>query len=674
MLALCLLKLSSVYSAMGEVAEAGALARQGLEVVPDSADVIRLRLEGNLAVCETWTSGRLNEVVAACRRIAVESASRGLDHYAAIANHNLGMVLRQMGRLQESADVLERSARFWDSDMVSPFADHSELVQTLLALGDVAMADSWNQRGQRATRPWPRPHAESKWAAAAVLAARGRFAEAIEILEALRASERSLGAVAGMVTGLLAECEYLRGGGSDALRSLLPMLRAPVDPRLVGLVAPARALATHWSEECDGACLAVDDVLRSVRSGGAEWVATVIEVKVGPLVLDHAGAAGVDRVTRALSAATSQRSGSHLRFWLREYRRHASLLLATDAGRELLLRLVRLEPDFWGPIVLGELGSIEPPDRRDLLAAIERHATTRALEGLPAQLEPDIAEVRRALTRRHAARIWVRSLGLLAIHRNGWSSTPAVLGKRRLALLLGLLLAHHRGTLPRDQVLNVLWPESDPEAALNSLNQSVFQLRRHLDHDYRDRESPSYIMSSGEAIGLDPELVRTDIDEFRAAGRLLHESVEAPARRGAAEAMIGLARGEFLTELRYEDWVVDAQASVHAELRLHLLPLARGEIDIPADLGIRAASALIDLDRFDEEAHLALVDRLLQSGRRSAARDALRRFARLMAREFDEEPTPEMLTALALVRLDPSEVNLDLTLQEEGLTFGSGAL
>ena len=40
-------------------------------------------------------------------------------------------------------------------------------------------------------------------------------------------------------------------------------------------------------------------------------------------------------------------------------------------------------------------------------------------------------------------------------------------------------------------VLDTMWPDSDPAAAVNSLNQTVFQLRRAIDPDYRDGESPA---------------------------------------------------------------------------------------------------------------------------------------------------------------------------------------
>jgi DNA-binding SARP family transcriptional activator len=164
-------------------------------------------------------------------------------------------------------------------------------------------------------------------------------------------------------------------------------------------------------------------------------------------------------------------------------------------------------------------------------------------------------------------------------------------------------------------------------------------------------------------------LVKTDLDDFRANAAKLLESGESRGRHEAAERLVQLARGEFLVELRYEDWAAQAQSSVHAELRMHLLPLARGELDLPADMSIRAASALIVLDRFDEAAHLALVDRLLAAGRRIAARDALRRYALLLAQELEEDPTPELLQAYAAVRLEPIEVKQDLTHRENPLTF-----
>jgi DNA-binding SARP family transcriptional activator len=112
--------------------------------------------------------------------------------------------------------------------------------------------------------------------------------------------------------------------------------------------------------------------------------------------------------------------------------------------------------------------------------------------------------------------------------------------------------------------------------------------------------------------------------------------------------MLDLIRGDFLGDLRYEDWAVEAQPRIHAEVRHVLLPVAlgRGSYAIP-DLGIRAAAALLSLDAFDEQAYLAIADRLAESGRRVAARELITRYARRLHAELDEPPSDDLRAALA---------------------------
>ena len=70
--------------------------------------------------------------------------------------------------------------------------------------------------------------------------------------------------------------------------------------------------------------------------------------------------------------------------------------------------------------------------------------------------------------------------------------------KRRTRSLLALLAAHVSTPMSRDVILDALWPEADPAAAINSLNQTLFQLRRVIDSSYRDGQSPQYVLSTAE--------------------------------------------------------------------------------------------------------------------------------------------------------------------------------
>jgi DNA-binding SARP family transcriptional activator len=101
-----------------------------------------------------------------------------------------------------------------------------------------------------------------------------------------------------------------------------------------------------------------------------------------------------------------------------------------------------------------------------------------------------------------------------------------------------------------------------------------------------------------------------------------------------------MIRGPFLNELRYEDWASRLQTAVHSEIRDCLLPLATGERDLSPDLRIRAASALIDLDEFDDDAYVALTRHLVKSGRHVAAREVIVRYARRLEDEFADTPSP----------------------------------
>ncbi len=56
----------------------------------------------------------------------------------------------------------------------------------------------------------------------------------------------------------------------------------------------------------------------------------------------------------------------------------------------------------------------------------------------------------------------------------------------------------------RDQVLEVLWPELEPEVAGNSLNQTVYFLRRVFEPSFTDDLTPGYVHHNSEVLWLDP--------------------------------------------------------------------------------------------------------------------------------------------------------------------------
>jgi DNA-binding SARP family transcriptional activator len=203
--------------------------------------------------------------------------------------------------------------------------------------------------------------------------------------------------------------------------------------------------------------------------------------------------------------------------------------------------------------------------------------------------------------------------------------------------------------LTRDRALDLLWPEADGDAAVNNLNQTVFQLRRYLDPSYRQGESPEYVISTSEHLKLATDLIRSDVDEIR---RLLGQAANATfvRRSESAAKALTLVRGEFLADLRYEPWASQLQLSVHNDLRSRLLPMARAGGSYDIDIATSAATALTALDPFDDEATIALAECLTRSGRRIAARDLLVRYADQVRSELDDEPSTRLIAATQRIR------------------------
>ncbi len=80
---------------------------------------------------------------------------------------------------------------------------------------------------------------------------------------------------------------------------------------------------------------------------------------------------------------------------------------------------------------------------------------------------------------------------------------------------MGVLAANSGNRISRDVVVDLLWPDSDGDSAINSLNQAVFQLRRMLDPKYQAGESAEYVISNAELVALNTQLVHTDLEELR---------------------------------------------------------------------------------------------------------------------------------------------------------------
>jgi len=85
----------------------------------------------------------------------------------------------------------------------------------------------------------------------------------------------------------------------------------------------------------------------------------------------------------------------------------------------------------------------------------------------------------------------------------------------RALLILLLVTPGHR--LPRDRVLDLLWPDASPRSGDGALRKAVHALRRVLQPDLRDGRASAFLEVGAETVALRTELdLWLDIDTFEA--------------------------------------------------------------------------------------------------------------------------------------------------------------
>jgi DNA-binding SARP family transcriptional activator/tetratricopeptide (TPR) repeat protein len=293
--------------------------------------------------------------------------------------------------------------------------------------------------------------------------------------------------------------------------------------------------------------------------------------------------------------------------WRTSVRRH--LATASESHRVALA------------LLLGQIG-----EREDIKRL--RDATRNTKDGQATGLS-------RVLARRLAPRVFVEDLGRVRIAvGDRWVEGVEV--RRKVLALLCLLITKTRFASTREDVLESLWPDLDPAAALNSLNQTVYFLRRVFEADYREEMTPGYVLQDGETIWLDPEL----LDSRSRRCRELIRSLRATPSPDEVARLAEEYRGRFALDFAYEEWATTYRDSLHASYLRVVEEAIRLDIDgghfaRGTFLAERAAEAEPDA----EEIQVALVRLYRLSGAHAAAAEQYGHYAQSLRDLGIEPPT-----------------------------------
>ncbi len=401
--------------------------------------------------------------------------------------------------------------------------------------------------------------------------------------------------------------------------------------------------AHGFQGELDAAAEAARQGVAIAQQAGDEWITALIRVSLGAgYVLAGEFPRALEWLTDALAAfreCSDPYGEAVTRLWLCQvwWRTGDEARLRRDL--EELLRLVHT----WGyDYLFTRAPLLAPPDPRmsvPLLvyarsAGIHRACAARLLRALGlenVEFHPGY-------------QLQVQTLGEFRVWRGKQEVAPSDWRREKARRLFQVLLTYRRGMLDRDQILEMLWPDQDPETARRDFKVALSTLCKVLEPDRPEGIPSAYIVRDGSRYGLRPGAdLWLDVEELEAliAGgdRLLERDPE-----GALECYrkaLTLYRGDYLEDCLYEDWC--------SEERERLVALYLRTADRVAELLAQRAAwedvltlcqEVLTRDPCWESAYRWMMLAYARTGRRAQAARVYTRCVQRLRDELQVEPSP----------------------------------
>jgi DNA-binding SARP family transcriptional activator/ATP/maltotriose-dependent transcriptional regulator MalT len=311
------------------------------------------------------------------------------------------------------------------------------------------------------------------------------------------------------------------------------------------------------------------------------------------------------------------------------------------------------------PAMLWPLAAAIGPDRlpSHMLTLIDaksageglREAWTRLSheqwEVLARRLLPDDERERLEAELRDADACQVRFFGGLEVRTPEGIVPDGRWRKRKARLVFAMLVVRRGQDVPRDLLLEHLWPEMDEERARNNFYVVWNALRSALDPHGSLGERCSYVESRGGICRSLTGSVRTDLDNFDDLARLLREAVSMGDADGVRDTLDALDRvyvGEVLPGDVYDDWFGETrehyrQSFVDLVVRGAVVLREAGEHATASEFLRRALSH----DSVNEDVVRELIRCQIAAGQRTAAIETYMACRERLAETLGLDPSDE---------------------------------
>jgi DNA-binding SARP family transcriptional activator len=512
--------------------------------------------------------------------------------------------------------------------------------------------------------PQPRSHRETLLLLSLILTFQGRAEEAYQC--AVEGIERGQALDSPFITAV----SYMRQGHAWLIRDHPERFKEACrcfDAAITlsdSLEVPRLKVEAYWGlcrahgfrREIDSAQQVADMGIELGQGVGDEWIVALIRFTIGAgYALDRQYDIALDWLTQAGTAyqECSDTFGQALvRLW--------QCLIWSETGYSARLErgladLLWLVSEHGYDFLFTRKALLGPPDPRRLVPLLLKARDSGIQGGYVGNI---LSQLGLAEVETHPGyQLRVQTLGQFRVWRGEEEVTLQEWRREKAKQLFQLMLTKRHSLLDRDQIMETLWPELDPETARRDFQVALSTLYRVLEPDRSRREPSAYVIRDGTLYGLRPGAdLWLDTEHFE---RLVAEGDRAfktnpEVALGRYREATGLFQGEYLQDCLYEEWASEERERM---LTLYLRTadrLARILIDREMwEEAVEICQSILARDDCWEQAYRLMMTAYISLGNRAQALRTYQRCLESLKRELDIEPAAATVSLYESIVEDP---------------------
>jgi DNA-binding SARP family transcriptional activator len=218
----------------------------------------------------------------------------------------------------------------------------------------------------------------------------------------------------------------------------------------------------------------------------------------------------------------------------------------------------------------------------------------------------------------------------------------------RPILLLKSIVLHGSKDVPKEILIDDLWPLATAKAGDKNFKINLHRLRKAIEPNPKKEFGYSYIIQKAGLVSLDPELVTLDVDEFMALGARAVEN-ERNNKFDIAlelyEKAVKIYKGPYFAEEPYLEWISVKRESFKTRYSdfLQKKAMLHEELD-QIEKAVESWLLILEEDPYFEAVYQNLMILYADSGQKNRALDVFQECRSLLKKDLGTEPDEQTVT------------------------------